>query len=130
MAVSLKITLNDSFVSIGSSGIDPMTIRIRTEIDGAETSKDFSISGPVEMKRDGNGKYSVEYAQLSQMREHGESFFGPALSFLSEISLGEEKSSSENCAENGRSKLDLSAQVKFLAILANQLSPLIDQKVK
>lgn len=125
----LKLSIDNSFISIGSSGIDPMNVKLRTKIDTSETQKNFSISGPVEMKRGNDGKYSVEYAQLSQMREHSDSLFGPALSFLSEISLKEDTTLGERCSEVGQSKLDLSAQVNFLAVLASQLSPLIDQKV-
>ena len=126
----LRVSIDDSYFSVGSSGIDPMNLKLRSKVRNVEVQREVSVNGPVEMKKQRDGTYRIEYPELHRLKGYSDSMFGPAFSFISNLSLSSVDDIPAQCESSTRSSLDLTAQASFVSILGGQLSQFVDSRGK
>lgn len=126
----LRVSTNNSFFSIGTSGIDPINIKLRTKIENVASENNLSIAGPINLIKQKDSLFKIEFSQFPKLKDYSSSLFEPTISFLSQISLKKNDANSDKCSVDKRNKFDLTTHAHFLSFLASQAAPLVEGNKK
>lgn len=110
----IRVSSGAKRLSAGTSGINPMNIKLRASFGQAETLREFVIPGPVSITERSGGNYQVKYPFLESIDGAYETILDQP--FLVSLGLALRETESDSCSSETEF-LDLSAAVKAIQSL-------------